>query len=218
MKLRVRVLVLVVTALVFTLGSCSILSDLFGSEEDRIVRDILSDDQIEILDDLGMTFNSGSNPPNIEGYYRGTDLDAIGDTTGLFPQNLDYIFRFYDQTETELLIDYENISGSDWATGEGAYIFGENDDFTVYIEQQGTSSGVDYTSAYVYSGTYSALGIEDFTFAFILTEKGPDPYGYLMDEDEARVYEESDGMADKVSGFYSVQPQPGAVQPSNASR
>jgi len=180
------------------------IRDLFGSEEDRIVGEILSDDQIEILDDLGMTFNSGENPPNIEGYYRGNDLDTIGDTTGLFLQNLDYIFRFYGQTDNELFLDYENSPGSDTATGEGAYIFGENNEFSVYIEQEGNASGINYTSAYVYSGTFnSTSGIEDFKFAFVLTEKDPDPSGILMGEDEARVYEEGDGLAEEVSGFYS---------------
>lgn len=204
MKYPKRIVLLVLLPVVFSLSSCDMILNLFGSEEERVVGNILSDEQLEILDELGMTFNSGENPPNIEGYYRGADLDAIGDTTGLFLQNLDYIFHFYGQTDNELLIDYENSFGSDTATGAGAYIFGENNEFSVYIEQEGTASGIDYTSAYVYSGTYSSAGIEDFQFAFVLTEKDSDPSGVLMDEDEARVYEESDGLAEEVNGFYSI--------------
>ncbi|AHC16340.1 hypothetical protein [Salinispira pacifica] len=212
MKYPGRILIVVVLPFVFSLTSCDMILGLFGSQEERVVGRILNDDQLDILDELGMTFNSGENPPDIEGYYRGTDLDAIGDTTEQFPQNLDYIFRFYGQTDNELLIDYENLYQTDSASGEGAYIFGENNQFSVYIEQEGTASGIDYTSAYVYSGTYTSSGIEDFQFAFILTEKDADPSGVLIGENEARVYEESDGLAETVSGFYSIQAPAADVQ------
>jgi hypothetical protein len=162
---------------------------------------MLSDEQIEILEDLGMPLNSGDNPPDITGYYLTDDLDCIEDTTALYQQNLYYYWNFYDQSGVDVKLDYYNLS-SDEATAQGAFIFGEGSDFSVYMETEGEYSGygVTYTTVNIYTGTLSDSGIEDFTMGFIMTSKTGDDYDYyLMPVDAARVYEEGDGLAEELS-------------------
>lgn len=149
---------------------------------------------------LGMPLNSGDNPPDITGYYLTDDLDCIEDTTAWYPQNLYYYWNFYDQSGVEVKLDYYNLSG-DEATAQGAFIFGEGSDFTVYMETEGEHSGSDitYTTVNIYTGTVTGSGIEDFTMGFIMTSKTGDDYDYLMPVDAARVYEEGDGLAEELS-------------------
>ncbi len=171
------------------------------TQEEKIINDLLSDDQLEILENLGMPINSGENPPDITGYYNTNDLDCIEDTTGLFLQNLNYYWFFHDQSDVNVELDYYNLSG-DSATGRGAFIFGEGSDFTVYMETEGEYSGygITYTTVNLYSGTLTDSGIEDFTNGFIMTGKtGDDGDYFLMPVDGARIYEEGDDLAEELS-------------------
>ena len=169
------------------------------TEEDQIVGEMLDNDQRDILENLGMPINSGNNPPDIEGFYLTDDLDCVADTTDDYMQDLYYNWNFYDQTDNEIKVSYFN-NGTDSATGQGSYIFGEGNDFTIYIEFNGSDGSVSYTNVNIISGTLTSSGIEDFTQGFIMTDKTGDDYDYyLMAVNEARIYEEGDGLAESIS-------------------
>ena len=191
------------------LSLCMVMFFSCSLDEAGVVSGMLSDEQKQILEDLGMPINSGENPPDITGYYLTDDLDCIEDTTGVFLQNLFYYWWFYDQSGNEIKLDYFNLSG-DEATGNGAFIFGSGNDFTVYMETEGTySSSITYKTVNIYSGTLGATGIEDFTNGFIMTEKtGDDGDAYLMAVNEARIYEEGDDLAEELAsdpGFRGIK-------------
>ena len=189
---------LIVFLILILFSSCALYDLLFPSEEDLIVGEMLDDDQLDILRDLGMPINSGDSPPDIEGYYLTDDLDCVEDTTGVYLQNLYYNWHFYDQSGNEIKVSYFN-DGSDYANGQGSFIFGEGNDFTIYVEVDGNDSGVSYTQVSLFSGTLTSEGIEDFTEGFIMTDKIGDYDSILMDVNEARIYEEGDGLAEEIS-------------------
>lgn len=193
--------------LAFSMFSCSSSGDdddetPAKSPEEQAVDDMLTDEQVKILTDLGMPINEGANPPTITGYYNTNDLDCIGDTQGQesYLQNLNYYWNFYDQSGNNVKLDYFN-DGNDVGTAKGAFIFGEGNDFTVYMETQGQNTNYDitYTTVNLYSGTFTATGITDFTLGFIMTGKtGDDDDKRLMPVNAARVYEEGDGLAEEI--------------------
>lgn len=177
--------------------------------EDEIIGDMLSDKQLDILKDMNMPIYEGDNPPNITGYYHTDDLDCIEDTDGYasYYQDLDYYWNFHDKDGQNIDLDYFN-NGSDEATGKGAYIFGEGNNFTVYMETEGKINGtnITYTQVSVYSGTKTSSGIANFTMGFILTSKQNDTSKKMMDVNDARVF--VDDLAEKLTsnpGFYSIR-------------
>ncbi len=152
-----------------------------GGDDDSVspeqaVEEMLTDEQVQRLEDLGMPIYEGKNPPNFTGYYNTNDLDCIGDTTELYPQDLNYYWYFHDQSGNSLKLDYYNDYG-DEATARGAFIFGEGNDFTVYMETEGKYEeyGITYTTVNLYSGTLTSSGIQNFTMGFIMTGKNVKP-------------------------------------------
>jgi len=181
------------------------------------VDDMLNNDQETLLEDSGMVLHTGDDPPDItnpggtgdgDTTYVAEDLDCIVDTTGLYLENLYYYFRFYNlNTDNTISLDYTNNYGTDTASGVGAYILGQNSSFTVYAETSGESGGISYRTVSAYTGTLTSSGITGLKYAFIMTWKSDDPYGYLMGVDEFRIYEEGDGLLEYLDTY------PGGLEP-----
>lgn len=202
--------VLIGCCVVAVMAFLSCKSSSSDSSEDEIVSDLLTPKQENILKDMGMPINDGMNPPDITGYYYCNDEDCINDTEGQedYLQNFKYYFHFHGKDGNNILVDYFNSGKTDTSKGKGAYIFGDGDKFTVYVEATGKSGTISYTTVSVYSGTLTSQGIKSFTQGFIMTSKTGDDDDYvLMPVNSARVYEEGDGMADKLSydpGFNTI--------------
>lgn len=169
--------------------------------EKEIVGDMLTNDQLQVLKSMDMPIHSGDNPPDITGYFNASDLDCVKDSTGLYLKNLIYYYNFHNKDGQEIELDYFNEGKGDVATGKGAYIFGEGNDFTVYMETEGKISGtsITYTHVSLYSGTLTANGIANFTQGFIMTSKKNDEGGQLMPVNATRIYQEGDMLASKLS-------------------
>lgn len=176
--------------------------------EDEIVSDMLTTKQQTILKDLGMPINEGMNPPDITGFYLCDDFDCVEDTTDLFLQNLTYYYNFHGKDGNNILVDYYNSYKSDIGKGKGAYIFGEGNKFSVYMEATGAVGTITYTTVSIYSGTLTADGIKGFTQGFIMTSKtGDDDDSVLMPVNAARIYEEGDALAQALTtnpGFNAI--------------
>lgn len=171
---------------------------------------IISLKQIDALTKLGMEVHNGNNPPSIEGIYITDDADCIGDSGD--PQRLgkwryDYKFRFRNQDNTTRTIelDYKTIPDEtvDKASGKGAFIIGEGNNFTVFMQTQGVQDGVTYKYVYVFSGVInpSTKHIVNWYDSLTLTEKGDDPTGKLIDVGVSRVFVEDDGVASSTNSF-----------------
>ena len=158
----------------------------------------------EILDEMKpyITIYSGNTPPNIENTYfidpmvtvYCQDEDEGGFEKGEVVNSI-YV-KFQNQNNATKTIEFISKStGTESSTGKGAFISGSGNNFTIYLDTEGTSSGIYTKTALVISGTKTSTGIQGIRYAFVMVEKGDDPDSELMDEGVFRVFEDSDGMA-----------------------
>jgi len=167
------------------------------------VQDIITDEQLEKLENGGLIINEGLDPPNIEGIYVGDSLVRTFDSKGQGIGNpvTDYYYKIENQTDDNTItFSYRTGTGSDQALGQGAFISGSGQDFTLFVEVEGyhPADDVHYRDVEVYSGTYTAEGIAHFEYGFIRTYKSVDLDLY-MDVGAYRGYEEEDDLASNSS-------------------
>lgn len=149
-----------------------------------------------------MTIYDGVNPPNIEGVYTMSPSTNVYDDTGYFSAGditTDVYLRFYNQNMSNNTISYEDYSGGDYEEATGAFISGDNNNFSVYFNTSGTSGGATFKLALVVSGTKASNGIRNIYFAFIMTEKKNDTDNHLMDVGGFRIFKDGDGLAEPTS-------------------
>ena len=165
------------------------------------VKDMLTPDQLQTLEDHGMIINEGVNPPDIQGVYFSNYNYCTFDSTELLEGFTfdNYFWRFYDQSGNDVKLDYTAQNVQDEATGAGSFITGDSEFFSVFVELNGISFGVNYTAVMIISGRTGSGGIHDFMFGFILTDKdtSADPDDFIMMPiDSHRIVEEYDDLAE----------------------
>lgn len=148
-----------------------------------------------------MPIYDGVNPPNVEGtYYMDPAVAVYCEDQGRGGYDpgervVSTYIQFMNQTGYNTL-EYREIQGSiASASGTGLFISGEGDNFTIYFDSEGQSDGIYVRTALVISGTKTPQGIKNLYYAFVMLEKGPDPYGELMDEGVFRVFKDQDGLS-----------------------
>lgn len=166
------------------------------------VNEFLSPENIDSLRERGLTIHTGLNPPDIQGNYY---LNSLAESeTGM--GFLNYSYRFYNQT-SDLIINVSYISdgGHDTAEGIGAFIAGEDQKFSIFVEEEGSvdfgTHVAIFNTATIYSGIRTQDGMEDFQFGFIVTHKENDLNNQLMNVGDTRVIFEEDGLAEQVPSF-----------------
>lgn len=199
-------LMLLVGTMVFT-AACS--SDSESAEqtpppsaEDEAEERIETVIPTEMREDLGqhMTLYSGVTPPNIEGVYLLKPMIA------LYCSEMDAgweaapaTIRFLNQNAETNTIDIEEEEGSQYTTGEGAFISGTGDNFTIYFNTYTTSTQNSWhRRALVISGTKVDGGIKDMQYAFVMVERGEDYVG-PMGIGDMHVFHDSDGMSENTN-------------------
>jgi len=164
----------------------------------------------DILDDMEpyMHIYYGSNPPIVEGTYYIDPFAAVYCQDGGFDPGTivksEYI-GFFNQDNKKLTLDFKqtSIDESSYETGEGSFIAGDGQNFTIYFNTTGASNGISTKTALVISGTKTSSGIQNLEYAFVMVEKGDDPSHILMEEGVFRVFKDQDGMA--VNSNYSFR-------------
>jgi hypothetical protein len=157
----------------------------------------VSQAQLDKLTQMGMKINQGLTPPSIDGYYYCNDLVRTG---GNIPNDSLTSFAnlsldFYSQgSDNSVKVSY-NQSNIESGSGLGAFISGNGNSFTIYAQIIGTSNSINFKDAMVFSGTIASDGIHNFVYALLMTQKDPDPLGYLINVGEGRVITENDGLA-----------------------
>jgi hypothetical protein len=172
------------------------------------VSTFLPDTDMDTLIKLGMTVNTGSSPPNIDGDYyiaiptllsSNIPTDNVGMTFDPMSQ------EFYNQTTDLHISEAYNQSGMQTGQGTGVFISGSGNNFTVYVPENGVLiQGVDtvaFKNATLYSGTLTPAGIYNYQIGFICTWKGPDPDGIVIQVGQSRVIVSSDSLAEAVSSY-----------------
>jgi hypothetical protein len=193
------IVALMCASMIFFAGSCDNGAQDFPSE----VSNMLTDEQINQLEHDGLELYRGSNPPNVEGIYLGDSQYCVYSSDGMQDwYTYSYYYNLSDQTGDTLTVAFDGGGGSDVSDGDLAYISGEGNNFSIFVEVNGIDTGITYTNVTVYSGTIDTDGIHDFQFGFIMTAKGPDPTGWLMDVGEDRIFIEDDYLAARYEGAW----------------
>ncbi|MCR5643432.1 MAG: hypothetical protein K6G32_08875 [Prevotella sp.] len=156
----------------------------------------------EIRDDLEkyMPIYDGINPPNIEGtYYVDPDVVVQDGTGDWSPGHIinSYYFNFFNQDMINNTVDIRRRSstGSHTEQGNGVFIRGTGNNFTVYFNNTGVSSGINIKTSVVVSGTKTETGIKDLYYSFVILEKGADPNHLLINVGVSRIFKDGNGMS-----------------------
>ncbi|MBR2359577.1 MAG: fimbrillin family protein [Bacteroidaceae bacterium] len=169
----------------------------WGQEDERIGQ-VIPDDIRQKMEAY-IPIYDGVNPPNVEGCYYISPFEAVYCEDGGFdPGDLveDSYINLTSQSKDNT-IDMEEFapnSGS-YSIGEGAFICGEGDNFTIFFNTEGISLDIYNRTALLISGTKSTDGIKNLKYAFVMVEKGDDPENVLMEEGIFRVFQDQDGIS-----------------------
>ena len=196
----------------FMLQSC----DLFGWEDghivDKRISNVVPDDVRDKMEDY-MPIYDGILPPVVEGTYIVEPMTAVfcedyESGFGYAPgteMTYPHYLEFSNQNRLRNTIDMRGVEGTSTQSGEGSFISGSGNNFTIFFNTTGQSYGVDVKTALVISGTKTDLGIADLYYAFVMVEKGDDPDHEVMDEGIFRVFNDGDGLSENSTWPASVR-------------
>jgi hypothetical protein len=141
-----------------------------GGEDDEFerpdeAREIISDEDLQRLIDVGAVVHPGSDPPDVSGVF-----DVAGGVVTYHDrewiEGTEVCFRIWTLEGTEnpeMYISssesYGNCSGS--SEGSGIYISGSGNCFTLYGAGMGERDGCEFEDAGITSGCLTDEGIED---------------------------------------------------------
>ncbi|MBQ9215351.1 MAG: hypothetical protein IJ159_01190 [Prevotella sp.] len=174
--------------------------------KDERISSVIPDDLRETIEQH-IPIYDGVTPPNIEGTYfispqilvaSSLEYDQIGNT---YATEYD---RFYDQDMTKNTISMVRVQGGgiEWAKGDGAFISGYDDKFTVYFDVEGANGTATFKSAQIISGTLTSVGIADVYTGFLLKEKN-DPNNQIVAVGTFRFFSDSDKTSEKTDWPYA---------------
>ena len=95
-------------------------------------------------------------------------------------------------------IDYEAKQNTSTQNGNGAFISGEGNNFTIFFNTNGKDGNATYKMALVLSGTKTSAGIRNLEYAFVMLEKN-DPDNEKMDVGTYRIVKDGDGISEPTT-------------------
>jgi hypothetical protein len=168
------------------------------------VKDILSNDLLAKVKDLGIEINDGNTPPNIEGTYllspyvylkSNFDDKNYSYKPGDILPNLLLTFSNQDNDKHTIKVSYINQVGVLRITNPVAFVTGSGNKFTVFAEENLFPNSSDpYKSVFVYSGEIAPAGINNYHEVEITTREIPNN---SLKKGSARLYYDSDGISQK---------------------
>jgi hypothetical protein len=170
------------------------------------INDLISDENLAILEELGMPINKGTQPPALSKIYLLSPdilLNSNRDGDVISTTYADFKVKFYDQSSNKLDIKIDFKNGSSTGTGLGSFVAGSGDKFTVFSEITSTNGSYSAKLAYVFSGTIVAGGLEDFHVSLIMLDDYGDPGGIYIEVGDARVFHDSDGFSGEIGALFT---------------
>jgi len=172
------------------------------------ILDIIPDEFIAIIEELGLEINGGIDPPIINGSYLIAPLIRVKSN---FPDNMnnfcDMDLTFYDQKpkpDLTVKINYEQCIGN-IGTGLGAFISGEGNKFSVFVPILNTDPHGHITDLIkIFSGELEETGIKNMHFVLIMKDDHGDPYNEFIENGQGRLFKDGDGFSEKKGKGKSV--------------
>lgn len=165
--------------------------------------DLYSQDQIDALEALGLNFNLGDDPPNIEGTFRVEEkvLQASsvpGDN--LSTDFLESSLTFSNQDDFNQTLDFSELEGVGEASGvgSGSFISGSGQAFTVYFIVDSTIGDQTAETTVTVSGIMTANGIENLQQANFMLDNGGDTDTWIPNN-TGRLFIDQDGFSERES-------------------
>ena len=191
------------------IGSVLVIGNDQDDDVDDRISTVIPEELRDAMEDY-IPIYDGKNPPNIEGSYFVDPEILIGSSLSYDQIGKKYSSEYQkygNQDMTNNTIDMVRVQGggSEWEKGSGAFISGTGNNFTIYFNMEGESSGIKNKRAYVVSGTKTSTGIKNLTMGFIMTYKDADPDHKLVDVGTFRFFTDQDGMSEATSWPYGTQ-------------
>ncbi len=192
-----RIILLLISVLVFGCSSDDDSTDEFDGSLESI-EDFFTPELVDALNDLGFEINTGNTPPNIEGSFLMSpfELQASNipsDQIGIVIS--DYLASFVNQNSNALTIDFMGQGGSQTDVGNGSFVAGNGNQFTVLLKITSQIGSVPVDTAFAISGVVSDDGIEDMQTAGLMLDDKGDPEGVYIENNQGRVFFDSDGFS-----------------------
>jgi hypothetical protein len=165
------------------------------------VRNVLSEEDIQRLENLGLDIHRGSAPPSIEGRYftdsRQLVASSFDDSFSPGHRFVNATYEFSDQVGSELVIELQEGSVS-MGEGVGGFISGQDQSFSVFAIIDNVTRGVENRTIEIYSGRLVADGIADYQIGLYMDAKeGDEDNRVLIPEQTGRLVHEADQLAER---------------------
>jgi len=178
-------------------------NDLLGDNGiPKAVNNFVPDEIINEIKSLGMTINTGANPPTLVGTYVASPFilkgsNRVGDYA-IGTTFADYYATFSQQNNTNLTISLSYTASTESGTGIASFISGEGNNFTVFAKTNSSYNGSNADILQVITGTLSDNKISNFYYANFILDNHGDVTNWLANG-EGRVLYDSDGSSGKTS-------------------
>lgn len=166
------------------------------------ITDLVPQDILTEMEDLGMQINGGDNPPTLENTYLGSPFilqssNIESDWEGMtFP---DFYATFEDQNNENLTIQYSYQNGGESGSGLGGFIVGENNEFSVFVEVTSENYlGEQASNVQVISGTLGDNEITDLQVALFMIDNNGNPSGVWIENGQGRIIYDEDGTSEII--------------------
>ncbi len=167
------------------------------------IKKIASDEMIAQIKNNRMEIHEGNRPPSIEGIYLSSPhilmVPHVRDHYSQGHRWPDYKFRFYNQQNGKISLDFKASNAQ--GIGQGAYVTGSGNRFTIYAQTYAKERGVANNLSCIYSGEITPKGIVNYKIAYILTWKENDPNNMLMPVGAFRISGDSDKMSERITAY-----------------
>jgi hypothetical protein len=171
------------------------------------IQTIVSQAALNDMKEKGMIINEGNQPPIVEGSFQ------VNPTVLLAPYGLndafkkgkvvkDFRIRLSNQKNGDVFYEEKEDNTTDSQSGTASFLSGNGNKFTLFSETTGVSNGIGIKQLVVISGEISGTGIKNFQYVFTITQKnGDETNTKLIPINQARVYEDGNGLAEKVAKY-----------------
>jgi hypothetical protein len=199
-----------IAILVIALTSCSSDDDNIEQESEiftngilNAIVEIMGQENIDMIEnELGMVIHRGENPPYMD------DITVLFSPAILMVTNVPGDFATPGQTFNDAYIRMHNYNSENYTIrfdrgqladpephfGEGSYIVGEGNNFTVFGPQESSYPEGTVLSMNVFSGTLTEDGIADAFYALIMLDNAGN--SGLIPNDTGRSFEDGDQFSE----------------------
>ena len=177
-----------------------------GLTED--IHNIIPDEYIETLKELGLEIYGGNNPPFIEGSYLTAPMQKVkANFYEVGTMTYDAEVTFYNQKNLSIQMDSRSFNKKGFkdnndssAKGIGAFIVGHDNFFSIFMESVTLDVyGHTTETVSVISGELVEGGIRNYKIASIMVDDHGDPRNMYIENGQGRLWKDGNGFSERIN-------------------